>query len=143
MSQAVAGKGTEFRRWDGANWVNFAEVLLVNGPGMTRDVIDVTALDSTSGYRKFIGGFRNSGTVTLSMIFRRDTYGTMKNDFESDDLQNYEILFPDAESTSLEFEGLVTELPTAIPPDDAIKVDVTIQISDEVVINSGSGSSAD
>ena len=77
------------------------------------------------------------------MIFRRDNFDTMKADFEDDGLQNYEILLPDAETTSLEFEGLVMELGLAIPTDDKITMDVTIQVSGEPVINSGSGSSYD
>ncbi len=143
MSLAVSGKGTLFRRWDETNWVDLAEIVTITGPGMTRASIDVTSLSSTGGYREFIGGFRDGGTVTLAMIFRRDNFDTMKADFEDDGLQNYEILLPDAETTSLEFEGLVMELGLAIPTDDKITMDVTIQVSGEPVINSGSGSSYD
>lgn len=143
MSDAVAGVGTEFHRWDGAgSWESIAEINSITGPGMSRDTIDVTSLDSTDGYREFITGFRNAGTVTLSMNFVRSTYETMKGDFESDSLQNYEIILPDDENTTLEFEGLVTELPLTIPPDDKITADVTIQLSGSVTLNSGSGASA-
>jgi predicted secreted protein len=145
MSNAVAGVGTEFRRWGGnsnPNWVNIAEINSIAGPNKSRDVIDVTSLDSTGGYREFIGGFRDGGTVTLPMNFTRSTYETMNNDFESDTLQNYEILLPDTELTSFEFTALVTELGLAIPADDKITADVTLKVSGQVVINSGSGSSA-
>ena len=142
MSDAKAGVGTEFRRWDGSgSWDTMSEINSITGPGMTRDVIDVTSLDSTDGYREFITGFRNAGTISLSMNFTRAMYDMMKGDFESDTLQNYEIVLPDADNTTLEFEGLVTELPLTIPPDDKITADVTIQISGSVAINSGSGPS--
>ncbi len=141
-SQAVAGVGTTFRRWDGTNWVEIAEIKTIVGPSKSRAVIDVTSLDSTAGYNEFIGGFRDGGTVVLGMIFRRDTFEIMNDDFDSDDLQNYEIFLPDDELTSFEFEGLVMELPLNIDPADAITVDVTIKVSGQPVINSGSGSSA-
>ena len=141
-SQATAGVGTTFRRWDGTNWVEIAEIKQITGPGKTRTTIDVTSLDSTGGYNAFIGGFRDGGTVVLAMIFRRDTYEIMDDDFESNDLQNYEIYLPDDEFTSIEFEGLVTELPLEIAPDDAITTNVTIKVSGQPVMNSGSGSSA-
>jgi len=142
MSNAVAGVGTQIRRWDGAgSWANLAEINSITGPGMSRDVIDVTSLDSTGSYREFITGFRNAGTISLSMNFTRTTYALMKTDFESDTAQNYEIVLSDDETTTLEFEGLVTELPISIPPDDKITVDVTIQISGQVTLNSGSGPS--
>jgi predicted secreted protein len=139
-SSAIAGVGTLFRRWSGAAWVNIAEINSITGPGMTRDTIDVTSLDSTGGYREFITGFRNPGTLSLSMNFTRSTFDTMQADFESDTAQNYEIVLPDAENTSLEFEGLVTEIPLTIPPDDKVTVDVVIQISGQVTVASGSGS---
>ena len=135
-SNAVSGVGTVFNRWSGSAWVPQAEINSITGPGMSRDTIDVTSLDSTGGYREFITGFRNAGTVTLSMNFTRTTYEQMKDDFESDTAQNYQIDLPDIENTSLDFEGLVTELPLTIPPDDKITVEVTIQISGEVALSS-------
>ena len=139
-SNAVAGVGTLFRRWSGSAWVNIAEINSISGPSMSRDTIDVTSLDSVGGYREFIGGFRDSGTLQLSMNFSRSTFGTMKTDFESDTSQNYEIVLPDAENTTLEFVGLVTELPLEITADDKITSSVTLKITGQVTVNSGSGS---
>lgn len=144
-SNAKAGVGTIFRRWNplkaGTNkWENIAEINSITGPGMSRDTIDVTSLNSTGGYREFITGFRKAGTVALKMNFTRHTYELMKDDFESDTLQNYEIVLPDSENTTLEFSGLVTELPLTIPADDKMTTDVTIQVSGQVVINSGASS---
>lgn len=138
---AIAGVGTKFRRWNGSNWVDLADIQSIDGPKKTRDTIDTTNLDSTGGYRTFIGGFRDGGTVTLPMNFTRASYELMNADFESDDLQNYEILLPDDEITSFEFEALVTELGLGIPADDKVTAPVTLKISGQVVINSGSGSS--
>ena len=139
-SNAVAGVGTLFRRWSGSAWVNIAEVNSISGPSMSRDTIDVTSLDSTGGYREFIGGFRDAGTLQLTMNFSRTTYDLMKTDFESDTSQNYEIVLPDTENTTLEFVGLVTELPLEITADDKITSSVTLKITGQVTVNSGSGS---
>jgi predicted secreted protein len=108
---------------------------------MSRETIDTTALDTAGGYRTFISGFRNPGTMTLEVLFTRETYDKLRADFDSDVAQNYELLIPDAENTSIDFEGLVTELPLDIPPDDAIVMNVTIQISGEAASGSGSGPS--
>lgn len=136
MSKAIAGVGTQFYR----NGTALAEVNSINGPGMTRDFIDVTSLDSTGGYREFTAGFRDGGTVTLNMNFTRATYDLMKADFENDEEQIYEIVLPDDDVTSVEFLGLVTELPLTIPTDDKVTADVTIKVSGAVTVNSGTGS---
>lgn len=141
-SNAVAGVGTIFNRWnsDTSKWDALAEINSISGPSMSRDTIDVTSLSSTGGYREFITGFRDAGTINLSMNFTRATYDLMKADFESDEAQSYEIILPDADVTSFEFCGLVTELPLEIPTDDKITANVTIKITGKVIVNSGSGS---
>ena len=141
---ATSGVGTQFRRWNTSTgaWENLAEIKSITGPGMSRGTSDTTALDTTGGYKTFIGAFRDPGTVSLTMNFTRDTYEQMKDDFEDSDAQNYEIVLPDDETTTLEFEGIVTELPLSIPTDDVISADVTIKVSGQVTLDSGSGPSA-
>jgi hypothetical protein len=64
----------------------------------------------------------------------------MRADFEDDALKNYEIVLPDADQTSAEFQGLVTEIPLTID-EKLVMADVTIKISGPITINSGSGPS--
>jgi len=137
---AIAGVGAKFKRWNSGTslWDVIAEINSITGPGMSRSTIDTTSLDTAGGYRTFLAGFRNPGTVVLGMNFTRDTYEQMKTDFERDTLQNYKIDLPDDDNTVLEFEGLVTELPLTVPADDKITADVTIQVSGQVTLESGS-----
>lgn len=132
-SKAFAGVGTVFNR----NSSPIAEVNSITGPGMTRDFIDVTSLDSTGGYREFIAGFRDGGTVVLNMNFSVDTYSLMKNDFESDTAVAYSIVLPDSDGTTISFNGLVTECPITVPTDDKVTADVTIKVTGEVTVDSG------
>ncbi len=139
---AFAGVGTLFRKWNittGA-WDNIAEINSITGPEMSRDFIDTTALDTVGGYRTYITGFRDAGQITLAMNFTRATYDIMLADFESDVAQNYEIVLPDDDISTLEFTGLVTQVPLSIPPDDKVTADVTIRVTGQPVMNSGSGS---
>jgi len=143
-SKAISGVGTKFRRWNKtlAAWVALAEINSIQGPGKSRDSIDVTSLDSTGGYREKITGFRDAGQMTLTMNFTRDSYDIMDDDFETDEAQFYEIILPDPENSTIEFEGYVSEIGLGIPTDDKITVDVTIEITGRTVTNSGSGSGA-
>jgi predicted secreted protein len=139
-SNAKSGVGTLFRRWSGSDWANIAEIKSITGPNKSRNVISVTSLDSTGGYEEIIAALRKAGTVQLKMNFTRATYDLMNDDFESDTLQNYEIVLPDLENSTFEFEGLVTELGLAITVEDVISSDVTISINGQVTTNSGASS---
>jgi predicted secreted protein len=141
MSNAFSGVGTKFRRWSGTQWVAIAEVKSISGPTMSREMIDVTNLDSTGGYREFIPSFRDGGTVTLSMNFTFAGYQALKADFQSDTLVNYEILLLDnTNAYSVEFSGYVQDLPINVTFDDAVTTDVTIKVTGEVTLDSTSGS---
>ena len=139
MSDAIAGVGTSFKRGDATSSESFdaiAEVNSITGPGMTRAFIDVTSLDSTGGYREYIGGFRDGGDVVLNMNFTRDNFITFLADFDDDDSHNYQIVFPDTGETTIDFVGVVTDLPVTVPTDDKVTMDVTIRVTGQPTISS-------
>lgn len=140
---AIASQGAELRRWNSSSgaWEELAEIQSIDGPGMTRTTIDTTTLSTVGGYMTFIGGLRDPGNLSFVMNFTRTAYEIILDDFNDDNNQNYELVLPDADNTSFEFEGLVTELPLSLPPNDRVSANVTIKISGQVVINSGSGPS--
>lgn len=137
MSNAFAGVGTQFKRSDMLSSPTFtaiAEVNDISGPNMSRNTIDTTSLDTTGGYRTFIGGFRDGGEVNLNMNFTIDGYNTMKDDFEDSDARDYQIVLPDTGATTLEFSAVVTALGMAVPTDDKVTATVTLKISGQVDI---------
>lgn len=139
-SNAVAGIGTQFYRMYDSAWERIAEVNNISGPGMEREFIEVTSLDSTGGFREYITGLRDGGQIEFSMNFTRPAFAAMKEDFDSDNARHYLVVLPDAENTSFSFEGFCTGLPLEIPPDDKITCNVTIKITGEVTVDSGSQS---
>ena len=139
-STAVSGVGTKFQRWNGSAYVSLAEVNSITGPSMTRAFIDVTSLDSTGGYREFITGFRDAGTISLKMNFTTASYAFIKEDFQKVAANAYKIVLSDPGLSTLEFEGLVTELPLSIPTDDKISADCTIKVTGEVYFVTGGSS---
>jgi len=139
MANAIAGVGTTFERWSGSAWQFIAEINAIEGPTMNKENIEVTALDTDGGYDEFITGFMEGGTLTLNMNFTRSEYELMKQDFEIDVARDYRITLPDDEDTTLEFEGLVIEIPLTMEAEDKLTVDVTIQVTGEVALASAGG----
>lgn len=135
---AFTGKGATFNRYNTStlNWDEIADIVSIGGPSASRDTVDVTTLGSPGGYREFIGSLRDGGDISLNMHFQQDTYQQMKTDFESDTRQTYSIILPDTLNSTLQFEGLVTELPVDVPLDDVVTVDVTIKVSGETELSS-------
>jgi predicted secreted protein len=142
---AISGVGTIFQRWNASatppKWETIGEIKNLSGPSARRDTLDTTTLDVEGGYRTFIAGLRDGGEITLTINFTRTGFDLMFDDFESDDLKNYEIVLPDDDVTTAEFEGLVTGMPLTIP-EGVVTMDITIKISGPITINSGVESSS-
>lgn len=126
---ATLGKGTLFNRWDGSQWVLIANIVGIDGPSASRETVDTTTLNSTGGYREFIGSLRDAGEISLNMNFDKDTFAIMQADLDSDDSQEYQIVLPDSVNTTIEFTGLITANPVSIQVDDKISSDVTIKLT--------------
>ncbi|MFA5526896.1 MAG: phage tail tube protein [Acholeplasmataceae bacterium] len=124
------GIGTVLKRGS----VAIADVVSINGPGMARDTVDVTTLSSVGGYREFITGLRDGGTLTFEVLFSKTGYQALKTDFENDDAETYSVELPDDDSTIITFDGLVTDFPVTIPLDDKVSVSVTIKITGNISV---------
>jgi predicted secreted protein len=152
----ISGVGTKFRKWDGVQWTDVAQVMSITGPGLTKETIDVTNLDSVGGYREFIGSFRDGGDVALNMNYTRAGFDAMKADYDAECPVDYEIVLPDgnrdnpscttsideSKNTTFQFKGVVTEMPIAITTDNQVTMDVTIKVSGKVYVNDGEESTA-
>lgn len=136
-SNAFAGVGTQFQRETNTpgTYATIAEVSSIDGPSLAREVIDVTSLDSTGGYREFIGGFRDGGEVTLELNFTLSGFNQFKDDFEDDGTHNYRIVMSDDGATTLQFAGFVSSLPPSIQPDDKVTLAVTIKVTGQVTLD--------
>lgn len=139
MSDAISGVGALMRYYNGSAWASIGEATNIAGPTMSRETYDVTSLASSGGYREFITGFRDPGTLTFTMWFNRADYAAMKTLFESNTIQDFELILPDADKTTLEFSGYVTELPLDVP-EGPVSCSVSIKISGQVTVNSGTHS---
>ena len=140
-TEAISGVGTLLRYYNVSAWESIGEITNITGPSMSKETHDVTSLASTGGYREFITGMKDPGTLSFTMWFNRSDYEAMKVLFESNDLQDFEMILPDSEKTTLEFQGYVTELPLTVP-EGPVSCDVSIKISGSVTVNSGTHTGA-
>jgi len=104
-------------------------------PSQSRPMIDVTDLASIA--REFLPGLLDSGQVTLSMNFTRDTYLAMDADLNSDSSVNYQIVLPDSGNTTIDFAGYVQDISGNVPgPDERVTQDVTFKVTGAISVSS-------
>jgi len=137
-TQVRTGVGATFNRGDGLTPEEFwpiAEVTYITGPSMSREVIDVTSLNSPGGYKEFICGMINGGKVEIGLNFTVDSYTDLDYDFENDSLVNYEIHMADDADTIFSFSGIIVNLSDSISVGEAVTASAVFDISGYVVVS--------
>jgi predicted secreted protein len=113
----------------GTNFItNLTEI---GGLELSADTIDVTSLDSDGGYRKFIGGFKDGGEMSISGFFEPGDLGqkALYDAFTAGTTDSYEIIFPSELGATWAFKGVVTAFSTNASLEEAIGFEGTIKVS--------------
>jgi predicted secreted protein len=135
--------GTALSRSDMGSSPTFTDVANISGgptgPGMSKNIIDVTAHDSPDKFMEKLGGLRDGGEVSFDINWdpAEVTHQPLITDFnDDDDPRDYMITFPD-EST-IDFAGVVSGFEPSAPHDDKLAASVTITVSGKPVFAAAS-----
>jgi len=134
--------GSLFKLGDGAGsevFTTVAEITDISGPNFSRDSIEVTNLDSTTGWREQIPGWRDGDSVSLTANWlptnvTQDGTTGMYSHFTDNVNHNYQIVLPTAVGLTISLTGHITGFPITLPIEEQAQVDFEIKISGVVTI---------
>ena len=123
VSKPMFAHGTKLQMSDMEETPEFSDIALlesISGPSMSADEIDITTHDSEDGFREFIQGLKDPGEVTVEGYFMptEDSHTDLIDVYESGDVTDFKIIFPDASDTEFTFKAFVTEVEIESPLDD-------------------------
>ena len=111
----------------------------ISGVELSADTIDVTTLDSTDGYREFVGGFIDGGEVSADgYLSDSGTDEAALAGLVGADEQSCVITFSNGATWT--FAGVVTGFSTSADLEDAIGFSITIKVSGKPVFAAGTDS---
>jgi predicted secreted protein len=109
----------------------------IGGIEITSETMDVTTLNSTGGYREFIGTFKDGGEVPLEGYFLAGDTGqaAMQTSMDAGLAEDYTIALPTTPAWSWKFKGVVTSFKVGDADlDGAIMFGTTIKVSGKPVL---------
>jgi predicted secreted protein len=127
-----SGFGAQFQRGDGEEPEGFevvGEATSISGPGMDREVIDVSSHDSPERFMEYVGGMIDPGEVTFEVNWDPDLHVGLVEDFQDPVPRNYKIVLPDPPGGEWQFQGFITGMDHEFPHDDKMSADFTFKIS--------------
>jgi hypothetical protein len=130
-SLAINGRGLRFRRYDGAAYVDLAEVRDIPDVDPTeREIRDVTSQDTPSGRDAKIGGILRGGQLTLNVFWVPGNAGheALITDRDAGTVRSYQIkMAPTGSSRRVTFDAIVTKVTIANPVSDEVTASVTLE----------------
>jgi predicted secreted protein len=129
-------KGTQFKRGDGEAVETFtaiASVTNIQGPGLSRNTIDVTAHDSPDNHMEFIGGLIDPGEVSLDINYDPAVHDTLVADLEDEDPRNYQVVFPNGATWAI--KAIMTGFEPGAPIDDKLAATAAFKVSGKPTIS--------
>lgn len=103
----------------------------ISGVEISSETTDVTALDNTTGYKEFLGGFKDGGEISLEGFLDGDDAGqdAMYAAMDDQEEHNFSIVFPKAIGKTWTFKGIVTKFSTSVALSDGIKFSASVKVS--------------
>ncbi|KKK74212.1 hypothetical protein LCGC14_2886030 [marine sediment metagenome] len=137
MVTAIASVGIQLQVGDGAGPDNFTDVPKVvsgNIPGVGKELIETTSLDSTGGNREYIPSFNEQKIITCPIFFVPDNtiHNGLWTDAEDGTLRNFKIILTDTSGTTYSFAAYV-KLEGNFATGEAVQGTLELSVSGAVV----------
>lgn len=142
-STGKIGIGTALKMGDGATpteaFATVANVVGIDGPGRSMEIVDATHLQSTGGYREKIPHLKDGGTVSLTVHYdpthaTHDEATGLPKKYEDRTLTNFQIVWPTVVGKTHSFAAYVTNVGAQFQVDDLIQMTCELTISGPVTV---------
>jgi predicted secreted protein len=134
MSTADIGYDSEFAIESGTpgTYTKVAGVVAITPPGMARDSVEVTHLESPNSWKEFIAGLKDGGEASITFNFVPSATDAMLTAFNAES-GGYQITFPNG--VRLQFDGFCTAYnPPELTPGGVMQATATFKCSGAVTM---------
>ena len=129
------GFGTKLLRSDMGSSPTFTElagITSISGPGISREILDVTAHDSADAYREFLGGVKDPGEVSVDVNYDPSEHDVWVDDLDDVTPRDYQIEFPDG--TIWDFAAFLTSFEPTAPFDNKLTASASFKVTGKPAI---------
>lgn len=132
-TQAISGYNTRLKM----NGTEIAEVVTISGPGITRNTIDASHMQSPEMWLEFIKGMKDAGELSfdINMIPGNASQYALLSDFYDDtSVASWALVFPNAAGTTWSFRAIVTSFEPTNAIDATFTASITLKLSGRPVL---------
>lgn len=132
MAGESIGYGSAFKIGNAASpevFTAVAKVRNISGPSIAADAVDITNMDSPSGFKEFLKGMKDPGEITFELIATATGLDALEAEMAKTTPTNYQVVYPSPISKTYAFKAFMTGMNHEAPTEDAIVVSCTYKIA--------------
>jgi predicted secreted protein len=132
VNGALKGMGTALKGGSAGSTTTIAYLKSIQGLDLSAATIETTALDTTGGYKTYVGGLKDAGDVSISGNFDPSKHTGLLTDFNAGTVNPYTIEFSDkgtTNGTQWTFNAIVTEYKTTPDMNGLVTFDAKLKVS--------------
>lgn len=129
---AIKGMGTKLSGGSAGTTTTIAYLTAIQGLDLSAATIETTALDTTGGYKTYIGGMKDAGDISITGHFDPSKHTGLLTDFNAGTVNPYIIEFSDkgtTNGTQWTFNAIVTEYKTSPDMSNLVTFDAKLKVS--------------
>ena len=127
-------------------WEALGGVKDISGPDFTKEDIETTALDTVGGFKTYISGLKDGGSLTLEMNYTRVAFSRLFKIFKKDGNEGvywFAIILNDTatddDKSTFWLQASVSQTPLRISSGDVVTTSVTLKVSGEPQLGLAAG----
>ncbi len=133
-TDVIAGIGTLFQLATIAsptNFVTVGRVISISGPQLSAERIEITTLDSTGGYKEYIGGLKDGGEIQLELYWKKSDAKQviLRDAVNSGAVLPFKIEWPDSPATTVTGSIIVSSFGMNTAANEGVKATVTCKLT--------------
>lgn len=137
-TKARAGVGATFEVDSGSGYTYVADLVSIGGPEIAVEQVEATSLDSTAGYKEYIPGSLDGGTVSLTLNFSNSAaQRALLAMVGSIDVASFRVLLPTSPTSHYTFTGSVTAWTQSAEPNTPMVAELTFKTSGAIITTTG------
>jgi predicted secreted protein len=132
VNGALKGMGTMLKGGSAGATTAIAYLTAIGGLDLSAATIDTTALDTTGGYKTYVGGLKDAGEVSMQGHFDPSKHTGLLTDFNAGTVNPYTIEFPDkgtTNGTQWTFNAIVTGYKTTPDMNGLVGFEAKLKVS--------------
>lgn len=136
-TSGTSSQGATISMQSGTTYNAIAQIEGFTGPGVSTDLIDVTNLDSSGGFKEYVAGLKDGGTFSFDIVWKSTDTATLQAQQANfaGTLCGFKTAYPFSTPVVYTYSGYVTKWEPKAAKGDVMRASMEIKVTGAITVS--------